>query len=82
MTTIASPATIESMGATVLVPHLARCGFDVVVVVVTALSYAVRKRADARAFERHQHANVRAFVLGRGRRDDGADGVGADNIIC
>ncbi len=26
---------------------------------------------DARAFERHRHADVRAFVLGRGRRDDG-----------
>ena len=23
------------------------------------------------AFERHQHTNVRAFVLGQGRRDDG-----------
>jgi hypothetical protein len=27
--------------------------------------------SDARAFERHQHADVRAFVLGQGRRDDG-----------
>jgi len=29
--------------------------------------------SDARAFEQHRHADVRAFVLGRGRRDDGAD---------
>ena len=29
--------------------------------------------SDARAFGHHQHVNVRAFVLGRGRRDDGAD---------
>ncbi len=50
--TIALPATIKSMWAVVLVPHLARCGFNVVVV-VTALSCAVRKRANARAFERH-----------------------------
>ena len=31
--------------------------------------------SDARAFDRHRHADVRAFVLGRGRRDDGADCV-------
>ena len=31
--------------------------------------------SDARAFERHRHSDVRAFVLGRGRRDDGADCV-------
>ncbi len=36
--------------------------------------------SDARAFERHRHANVRAFVLGRGRRDDGADSV--DSSAC
>ena len=30
---------------------------------------------DAHAFERHQHADVRAFILGRGRRDNGADCV-------
>ncbi len=30
---------------------------------------------DARAFERHRHADVRAFVLGRERRDAGADCV-------
>jgi hypothetical protein len=53
MMTIASPATIKSMWAVVLVPHLARCGFDVVVVVVTALSCAMRNRANARAFKRH-----------------------------
>ncbi len=35
----------------------------------------VRECADARAFERHQRADVRAFVLGRGRRDDSADGI-------
>ena len=30
---------------------------------------------NAHAFERHRHADVRAFVLGRGRWDDGADCV-------
>ncbi len=35
----------------------------------------VRECADARAFERHQRANVRVFVLGRGRRDDSVDGI-------
>jgi hypothetical protein len=82
-TTIASSATIESMGAVVLVlvPHLTRRGFNVVVV-VTVLSCAVRKCADARAFERHRYAHVPAFVRGRGWRDDGADGVDADDIIC
>jgi hypothetical protein len=72
-TTITSPATIESTGAAVLVPNLARCGFDVVV--FTELSCAVRKYADARDFERHQCADVCAFVLGQGRRDDGTDGI-------
>jgi hypothetical protein len=72
--TIALPALIELMVATVLMPHLARRGFDIVVV-ITALSCAVHKRANACAFERHQHTNVCAFVLGQGRRDDGAKGV-------
>ena len=31
--------------------------------------------ADARAFERHQRANVRIFVLGRGQRDDSANDI-------
>ncbi len=31
--------------------------------------------ADARAYERHQRADVRAFVLGRGRRDDNANDI-------
>ncbi len=35
----------------------------------------VRKCANARAFERHRRADVRVFVLGRGRRDDNADGI-------
>jgi hypothetical protein len=35
--------------------------------------------SDARAFERHRHANVRAFVLCRGRMDDGADCVVVGN---
>ncbi len=35
--------------------------------------------SDARAFERHRHADVRASVLGRGRRDDGADCVVVGN---
>jgi hypothetical protein len=39
-------------------------------------SCAVRKYADARAFECHQCADdVRAFVLGQGRRDDGANSI-------
>ena len=29
--------------------------------------------SNACAFERHQHADVRAFVLGQGQRDDSAD---------
>jgi hypothetical protein len=33
----------------------------------------VRECADTRAFERHQCANVRAFVLGQGQRDDSAN---------
>jgi hypothetical protein len=57
----------------VLVPHLARRGFDVVI--FTELSCAVRKHADARAVEHNQCADVRAFVLGQGRRDDGADSI-------
>ncbi len=72
-TTIASPATIELTGAAVLVPHLARRGFNVIV--FAEQSCAVCKHADARAFECHQCADVCAFVLGQGRRDDGADGV-------
>jgi hypothetical protein len=43
-TTIASPETIESTGAMVLVPHRAHRGFDVVV--FTKLSCAIRKHAD------------------------------------
>jgi len=35
----------------------------------------VRECANARAFERHRRANVRVFVLGRGRRDDSVDGI-------
>ena len=34
---------------------------------------------DAHTFERHQHTDVRAFVLRQGRRDDGADGVVVGN---
>ncbi len=34
---------------------------------------------DAQAFERHRHADVRAFVFRRGRRDDGADGAVVGN---
>ena len=62
-TTIALPAKIESMGATVLVPQLAPRVFYVIVV-VTTLSYAICKRANTCAFERHQHANGLAVVLG------------------
>ena len=43
------------------------------------LSCTVRKHANARAFERHQHANVHAFVLGPGQRDDGADSIVGGN---
>ena len=57
-TTIASPTMIESTRAAVLVPHLARRRFDVVV--FTGLSCAVRKHVEARAFERHRCADVRA----------------------
>ncbi len=35
----------------------------------------VHKCADAHAFERHQCANVRVFVIGRGRRDNSANGI-------
>ena len=72
-TTIASPTMIELTGAAVLVPHLARRGFDVVV--FTKLSCAIRKHADVRAFVGHQRADVRVFVLGQGRRDDGTNSV-------
>ncbi len=54
-------------------PNLARRRFDVVV--FTVLSCAVRKYADARAFERLRLAGIRAFVLGQGRRDNSADGI-------
>ena len=35
----------------------------------------VRECADTRAFERHRCADVCAFVLGKGQRDDSADGI-------
>ncbi len=35
----------------------------------------VRECANARAFERHRRANVCVFVLGRGPKDDSADGI-------
>ena len=35
----------------------------------------VRECANARAFERHQCANVHVFVLGRGRRDNSVDTI-------
>ena len=35
----------------------------------------VRECADARAYEHHRRADVRIFVLGRGWRDDSADGI-------
>ncbi len=35
----------------------------------------VRECANAHAFERHQRANVRVFVIGQGWRDDSADGI-------
>ncbi len=35
----------------------------------------VRECADTHAFKRHQCTNVRVFVIGRGRRDDRADGI-------
>ncbi len=72
-TTIASLATIQLTGAAVLVPHLARRGFDVVV--FTKLSCAICKHADARAFVGHQRAEIRVFVLGQGWRDDGTNSV-------
>ncbi len=56
-------------------PHLlAPHGFDVVD--FTELSCAVRKHADApRAVERNRCADVRAFVLGQGRRDNDTKGA-------
>jgi hypothetical protein len=35
--------------------------------------------SDACAFKRHRHADVRAFVLGQGRRDEGADCIVVGN---
>ena len=35
----------------------------------------VRDCANAHAFKRHRRANVRIFVIGRGRREDSADGI-------
>jgi hypothetical protein len=35
----------------------------------------VREWANARTFERHRLADIRVFVLGRGRRDDSVDGI-------
>ncbi len=35
----------------------------------------VRKCANAHAFERHRRANVCVFVIGRGQRNDSADGI-------
>ena len=60
-------------------------GRTVDVVAVAKRSGAVRKCADACSIDCHQRANVRVFVLGRGRRDDGADGVvvvGSDGGAC
>ena len=45
----------------------------------TAASGSVRERADACTFECHQHADVCAFVLGRGQRDDGVIVIGGSN---
>ena len=35
----------------------------------------VRECTDAHTFERHQRADVRIFVIGRGWRDDSANGI-------
>ncbi len=35
----------------------------------------VRECAAANAFKRHQRADIHVFVIGRGRRDDSADGI-------
>ena len=35
----------------------------------------VRECADARAVEHHRRADIRIFVLGRGRRDDSIDSI-------
>jgi hypothetical protein len=46
-------------------------------------SGTVRKCAGTRAFERHQRANVRVFILGQGRRDDSLNSIiviGSDNF--
>ncbi len=41
----------------------------------TVTGWRQQLSSDARAFKCHQHAYVRAFVLGPGRRDNGADCV-------
>ncbi len=41
----------------------------------TVTGWRQQLSSDARAFKRHQHADLPTFVLGRGRRDDGADCV-------
>ncbi len=38
-------------------------------------SGTVRECADARAFERHRRADMRIFVLCRGRRDNSVDSI-------
>ncbi len=46
-------------------------------------SGTIRKCADAHTFERHRRADVRVFVLGRGRRDDSINSivvVGSDGV--
>ena len=74
LVTIASLTTIESTGAAVvLLPHGAEQ-------LRPCCRPAVKRRprtprAKAGDFELHQRADVRAFVLCRGRRDDGAVGV-------
>ena len=38
-------------------------------------SGTIHECADARTFESHRRADVRVFVLGRGRKDDSVDGI-------
>ena len=60
-------------GRTATAAALACHGFDIVV--IAERSDAVRECANARTFECHHLADVRIVVLGRGKRDDGADGI-------
>ena len=64
-------------GQTATAIALACCGFNVVL--VDKRPGAIHERTDAPAFKHHRRTNARVFVLGQGRRDDGANGI---IVIC